>query len=191
MKMAIGSVNAPHPDCNQCKEKVYTIKSQMYWTRKVHNTEPCTKLLPVQSHFSTLEVKIRQWLDGWEVEYATNDRRFGLEMDLYIPELKLAIEVNGCYWHSSKVKNKEYHINKSLLLSDHGIRCIYVWDDYKETDIREFLEAVIKGLDLSPWIKKWFPDIKGWPVDFGLTTGHWQEHRCMHGGFECYDAGVI
>nr|DAJ53915.1 MAG TPA: endonuclease-like protein [Caudoviricetes sp.] len=181
----------PHPGCNQCKEKVYTIKSQMYWTRKVHNTEPCTKLLPVQSHFSTLEVKIRQWLDGWEVEYATNDRRFGQEMDIYIPELKLAIEVNGSYWHSTQHKTPLYHINKSLLLADHGIRCVFVWDDYKDEDIKEFLFAIIKGLDLGPWIKKWFPDIKGWPVDFGLTTGHWQEHRCMHGGFECYDAGVI
>ena len=112
-------------------------------------------------------------------------------MDIYIPSLKLAIEVNGSYWHSVEYKSSLYHINKSLLLTDHGIRCIFIWDDYKETDIRNFLGAVTKDQDLSPWIKKWFPDIKGWPVDFGLIEGQWQEHRCMHGGFECYDAGII
>jgi hypothetical protein len=135
------------------------------------------------------------------VVYETNDRRFGQEMDIYIPELKLAIEVNGSYdthevsqlryWHSSQFKTPQYHINKSLLLAEHGIRCVFIWDDYKDEDIREFLEAVIKGIDLSPWIEKWFPDIKDWPDDLGLIEGQWQEHKCMHGGFECYDAGII
>ena len=123
------------------------------------------------------------------VNYTTNDRRFRLEMDIYIPSLKLAIEVNGSYWHSLEVKSMKYHINKSLLLSDHGIRCIFVWDDYKDEDIHNFISAIIKGQDLSPWIKKWFPNIKGWPADFGLIDGDWIEHKCIHGDFECYDAG--
>ena len=151
----------------------------------------CTKTTPIKSFTSTLELKIRDWLTEMGVNYTTNDRRLGQEMDIYIPSLKLAIEVNGCYWHSTQHKTSSYHINKSLLLADHGVRCIFVWDDYKETDIREFLEAVIKGIDLSPWIKKWFPDIKGWPADFGLIDGDWIEHKCMHGGFECYDVGIF
>ena len=151
----------------------------------------CTKTTPIKSFISTLELKIRDWLTEMEIEYTTNDRRFTQEMDIYIPSLKLAIEVNGSYWHSTQHKTPSYHINKSLLLSDHGIRCIFVWDDYFEEDIREFLESVIKDQDLSPWIKKWFPDIKGWPADFGLIEGQWQEHKCMHNSFECYDAGIF
>ena len=46
-------------------------------------------------------------------------------------------------------------------------------------------------MDLSPWTKKWFPDIDGWPADFGLVDGQWQEHKCVHGEYECYDAGVF
>ena len=151
----------------------------------------CTKTTPIKSFTSTLELKIRNWLTEMGVNYTTNDRRLGQEMDIYISSLKLAIEVNGSYWHSTQHKTSSYHINKSLLLSDHGIRCIFVWDDYFEEDIREFLESVIKGLDLSPWIKKWFPDIDGWPADFGLIDGQWQEHKCMHNSFECYDAGIF
>ena len=201
----------PHPGCNQCKGKTYgthkesqpcygthkesqpcyITNSNIYWDRSKINAELCTILNPLHSHISSLELKIRNWLTEMGVNYTTNDRRFGSEMDIYIPSLKLAIEVNGSYWHSTQHKTSSYHINKSLLLSDHGIRCIFVWDDYKETDIREFLEAVIKGLDLSPWIKKWFSDIKGWPADFGLVDGQWQEHRCIHGEYECYDAGVF
>jgi len=182
----------PYTGCDKCKEKLYTIKPSIYYDRNKNGIETCTHLLPIQpNRFSALELKIRNWLTEMGVNYTTNDRRFGLEMDLYIPDLKLAIEVNGYYWHSSKVKNKEYHINKSLLLADHGIRCIFVWDDYKDEDIREFLHAIIKDMDLSPWIEKWFPDIDGWPADFGLIDGQWQEHRCIHGGHECYDAGRI
>ena len=33
------------------------------------------------------------------------------ELDIYLPEYKLAIEYNGLYWHSKKSKN--YHLNKT------------------------------------------------------------------------------
>ena len=191
----------PHPECNKCEEKTYIIDGHTQNYRRLTHAELCTKLLPPQPQWSSLEVRIRQWLDEMGVNYTTNDRRFGLEMDIYIPSLKLAIEVNGSYdthevsqlryWHSLEVKSMKYHINKSLLLSDHGIRCIFVWDDYKDEDIHNFISAIIKGQDLSPWIKKWFPNIKGWPADFGLIDGNWIEHKCTHNEFECYDAGVI
>ena len=135
------------------------------------------------------------------VDYVANDRRLGQEMDIYIPDLKLAIEVNGCYdthevsqlryWHSTQHKTSSYHIDKSRLLSDHGIRCIFIWDNYKDEDIESFLRALIEDRDLSPWIEKWFPDINGWPADFELTEGQWQEHPCFHSRYKCYDAGVF
>ena len=66
-----------------------------------------------------------------------------------------------------------------------------IWDDYNEQDIESFLGAVIKEEDLNPWKQLWFQDIKGWPADFGLVEGRWQEHKCFHGKYECYDAGII
>ena len=30
------------------------------------------------------------------------DRRFGTEIDIYLPDLKLGIEYDGCYWHKDK-----------------------------------------------------------------------------------------
>lgn len=36
------------------------------------------------------------------------------ELDIVLPDLKFAIEYNGIYWHSSKFKDKDYHINKTL-----------------------------------------------------------------------------
>ena len=191
----------PHEDCTKCQERTYIIKPGVYYDRTGRGAETCTHLLPFQPPISTLELKIRDWLDEMGVDYVANDRRLGQEVDIYIPDLKLAIEVNGCYdthevsqlryWHSTQHKTSSYHIDKSRLLSDHGIRCIFVWDDYKDEDIESFLRALIEDRDLSPWIEKWFPDINGWPADFGLTEGQWQEHPCFHSRYKCYDAGVF
>lgn len=52
------------------------------------------------------------------------------ELDIYIPELKLAIEYNGLYWHSeNKGKHKHYHINKTIMCRDIGIRLIHIFSD--------------------------------------------------------------
>lgn len=38
------------------------------------------------------------------------------ELDIYLPEINIAIEFNGTYWHSSKCgKDKNYHLKKSKL----------------------------------------------------------------------------
>ena len=48
----------------------------------------------------------------------------GKEVDLFIPEYKIAIEYDGGQWH----KNVERDIQKTKLLSDHGISLIRIRD---------------------------------------------------------------
>lgn len=55
------------------------------------------------------------------------------ELDIYVPSKKLAIEFNGTYWHSSLMKNKNYHFNKSILAEKAGIRLIHIYE-YEWTD---------------------------------------------------------
>lgn len=58
----------------------------------------------------------------------------GRELDIYIPELNVAIEFNGLYWHSeAQGKGANYHLNKWLECKHHGIQLIQVWeDDWRE-----------------------------------------------------------
>ena len=52
-----------------------------------------------------------------------------LELDIYIPDKKIAIEYNGCYFHC--IENgisKDYHLTKSLLCRNLGIRLIHIYD---------------------------------------------------------------
>ena len=59
------------------------------------------------------------------------------ELDIYIPNLNLAFEFNGNYWHSKTCKqDKNYHLNKTKLCEEKGIRLIHIfeweWDKNKE-----------------------------------------------------------
>lgn len=51
------------------------------------------------------------------------------EIDIYIPEFKLAIECNGTYWHSElNGRGRDYHLNKSKLAKERGITLLHVWE---------------------------------------------------------------
>lgn len=51
-----------------------------------------------------------------------------LELDFYLPDEKLAIEFNGNYWHSTRFKDKNYHLRKTQLCQDLGINLIHIFE---------------------------------------------------------------
>lgn len=53
----------------------------------------------------------------------------GLELDMYLPEKKIAIEYDGLYWHSDDKKGKNYHLNKTIECEKRGIRLIHIFSD--------------------------------------------------------------
>ena len=79
------------------------------------------------SHY---ENEISEFLTSHNINHITSDRIQikPLELDIYLPDHKIAIEFNGDYWHSSKFKDKFYHQNKSLLCSEKGIRLIHIFE---------------------------------------------------------------
>lgn len=69
-----------------------------------------------------------------------------LELDIYIPELKIAFEFNGNYWHSFNFNgNKCYHYNKTLLCEKAGIRLVHIWE-YEWVNEIEKVKSFIKNV---------------------------------------------
>lgn len=60
----------------------------------------------------------------------TNDRTVihPLELDVYLPEHSLAIEMCGCYWHSDRFKPTNYHNDKYQRCLDAGIQLLTIYD---------------------------------------------------------------
>lgn len=74
----------------------------------------------------------------------------GNELDIYIPELKLAIEYNGSYWHSSIKKEAKYHQNKTIACAKQGIRLLHIfeyeWENADEqVKIKHLLKNILTG----------------------------------------------
>lgn len=54
----------------------------------------------------------------------------GKELDIYIPELNLAIEYCGLFWHTTQWKKEpNYHREKFILCRDHGVSLITIFSD--------------------------------------------------------------
>ena len=69
------------------------------------------------------------------------------ELDIYIPELKLAFEFNGTYWHSDLNKEEKYHQNKVLSCARLGIRLIHIYEyEWNNKETREKLMELIKRI---------------------------------------------
>lgn len=81
-----------------------------------------------------------------------------LELDIYIPSLKLAVEYNGEFWHSVDKKGKNYHLNKRHACEATGVRLISVcetdWKTKQERVERIILNAIGKSSGKTVYARK-------------------------------------
>jgi hypothetical protein len=136
-----------HEDCNNINEYTY-LKSHMVYHRRFKSLTNALLLAGVplnNSSASILEMDFVKELQSiYSGDIILGDRNIlqGLELDIYIPEHKLAIEVNGLYWHSDVFKDKNYHIKKTKLAEEAGVRLIHLF----ESEIVYKKELVLKRL---------------------------------------------
>lgn len=93
----------------------------------------CLKCFPYQKNKSRYEDEIYEWLRELQVpDIIQKDKRTiaPLELDIYLPDYKLAIEFNGIYWHSElNGKDKNYHLNKTDLCKEKDIQLLHIFED--------------------------------------------------------------
>ncbi len=71
-----------------------------------------------------------------------------LELDLYYPEKKIAIEFNGDYWHDENHKPKDYHYNKFKSCLDKGILLASIFESEwvsHSTEIKNYLYCLFNN----------------------------------------------
>jgi len=82
---------------------------------------------------SLWEIKIGEVLDKYNISYIQSSRKIipPKEIDIYIPEYNVAIEINGLYWHSelSQGRGRYYHYDKFISCKDKGIHLYQFYDD--------------------------------------------------------------
>lgn len=94
---------------------------------------------------SSYEIKISEILNELNIPHELNDRKIlsGKEIDIYIPEKSIGIEINGVYWHQDNDgKKKNYHLDKTVACENANIRLMHITD--KEIDTKyDIVKSII------------------------------------------------
>lgn len=90
----------------------------------------CLKCNPI-SNKSNYEKILFEYISGLYLgEVVVNNRKLiGKELDIYLPNLKIAFEFNGIYWHSNIFKLDCYHYDKTNSCLSVGISLIHIWEN--------------------------------------------------------------
>lgn len=84
-----------------------------------------------------------------------------LELDIYFPDQKIAIELNGLYFHSEKMnKNEFYHLNKTERCEELGIHLIQIFED-EWREKKEICKSYIKEILYK---KPYLSQINNWEI---------------------------
>lgn len=101
---------------------------------------------------SKIEREIATYIESLGFTVIRNYRSLGFEIDVFVPEKKIGIEIDGLLWHSfgpsnyhyiNKTKEDPQHLNrKTELAKQHGITLLHFTDKEIETK-RKIVESII------------------------------------------------
>lgn len=98
---------------------------------------------------STGELELLNYIKGiYHGVVIANDRSViaPKELDIYLPELNLAFEFNGVYWHSSaNGTSNDYHYLKTQACINAGVRLVHIFEN-EWLDNNELIRARIADL---------------------------------------------
>ena len=100
--------------CDSGHGHEFTISTDDYYGRTKAHNKLCTICYPISDSSSLKEKGVFDFIKShYTGEIISGYRQDRLEIDIYLPELRLGFEFNGLWWHSSKYKEKSYHRKKT------------------------------------------------------------------------------
>lgn len=135
------------------KEKLTVVCPEGHeWQTSFHNFKDtgnrCLHCYSLNNYTSRPERKLLDYFKNnyFQLEVIHNDRKQvgPLELDLYFPAHRVAVEVCGLYWHSeiSGNKKRSYHYDKMMRCYDKNIRLLTVFED----EIRDKFDLVVSRI---------------------------------------------
>jgi len=128
------------------KNHYYLIDRCTLKNRIKYKTQICTICNPIGSFSNSgYEMLFQDFIKNnytKDIKYNQRNLISPQELDIYLPDLKLAFEFNGLYWHSETNKEKEYHLNKTEECEKQGIQLIHIWEDdwlYKNEIVKSMI----------------------------------------------------
>lgn len=122
--------------CNICATN-FSNTRQVFKPSTKHGKNLCPKCYPslISSGKSEKELQLYDFVKQNYPSAILGSKKHldGKELDILIPELNIAIEFNGLYWHSENgggsLKDKHHLHLKTMLAKDSGIRLVHIFED--------------------------------------------------------------
>ncbi|MFW6243453.1 MAG: DUF7487 domain-containing protein, partial [bacterium] len=132
--------------CDCGKNHEFEISFPLYKSRKQFASKYCTICFPpYKNNISQLEINLLNFIkENYKNEIIINSKSIisPYELDIYIPDLNLAFESNGVYWHNELYCDKNYHMNKNILCEEKNIQLIHIYEDdwiYKQDIVKSMI----------------------------------------------------
>jgi hypothetical protein len=126
--------------CNVCQND-FEMNNETFYLRGLIGVKFCPICNP-SNNYSHQEKQLLSFVkENYNKIIEENKRNLisPYELDIYIPDLKLAFEFNGLYWHNELNKSNNYHLNKTELCEQKGIHLIQIYEDdwiYKQDIVK-------------------------------------------------------
>jgi hypothetical protein len=129
--------------CNECETK-FTINKQLLYERSKRGYTLCTICNPIGfKSRSGYEKEISDFLNELNINHECSNRSLiSKEIDIYMPDKKIGIEINGLYWHNELFVDENYHLNKTIESSSKGIDLMHIFEDewlYKKEIVKSII----------------------------------------------------
>ena len=133
--------------CHECGNEFSISKSFLY--HKVRLGKVCPLCNPRKFNYdSSLQANIADFVESISPALVARDNRTEIwpqELDIYVPDLHIAFEIDGMYWHSTAYKSSSYHLDKTLLCEEKGITLYHIFECEWESK-RPIVESRIKSI---------------------------------------------
>ena len=118
---------------------------------RVGDTRSCGCKYGINSLYrSYLEMEVHQFIkERYKGNVISNTRGIlsnNKELDIYLPDIKVAFEINGDFWHNDEHIDSKYHVEKVMECQKKDIRLIHIYEYewlYNNNKIKQFIENII------------------------------------------------
>lgn len=139
--------NAIQYTCDKCNN-VSTLHPAVYLKRLSDNENICPVCNPIKKVLHKEQHEIFEFVESICKHTVCENVKNVLpsyELDIYVPDMKIAIEFDGIYWHNELFKEPNYHLRKTEECDKYGIKLVHVFESewlYKQEIVKSRLSSI-------------------------------------------------
>ena len=134
--------------CKKCGNE-FNVKVLGYLTENT-NKNLCRVCHPIEPIVgpTNFEIEFCNFLNDLGINYIKNCRSIikPNEIDFYLSDYNVGIELDGLYWHNEIYKHENYHLDKTERCLEKGIQLIHIFEDewlYKQDIVKSRIKNII------------------------------------------------